>query len=134
MDVRIAIEQLSVRLLIKKLDMQSLEKIETAEKQLENAIASDDLDSISSLDERFHSEISKGTQNDLLININELLADSFREYRRTTFANKENRAAAIEGHRKILDAIRRRDTSEAVYCMREHLSISVENAIRQISF
>lgn len=134
MDVRIAIEQLSVRLFIKKFSERNLEKIEAAQKQLEAAVAADDLDGISRLDEEFHSEIVKGTQNDLLININELLADSFREYRRSTFANKENRAAAVDGHQKILDAIRRRDTSEAVYDMREHLNISVENAVRQANF
>jgi len=133
MDVRIAIEQLSLRLFIKRFREENLKKVEEAQKQFENAIEDDDTNTIARFDEQFHSEIVRGTQNELLISINELLADSFTEYRLTTFAVRENRAAAIDGHRKILDAIRRRDTSEAVYSMKEHLNTSVENAVRQVT-
>jgi DNA-binding FadR family transcriptional regulator len=65
--------------------------------------------------------------------VDELLADAFREYRRSTFLNKENLSAAIAEHRKILEAIARRDTNEAVYAMREHLETSVEDAILQLN-
>lgn len=129
MDVRLAIELLSVRLFIQKDDDKKLERIDAAEKEFEYAVMGDDIDRISKLDEEFHKEIVKGTGNDLLTSINELLANSFKEYRRSTFANKGNRSAAIIGHQKILNAIKRRDTNDAVYSMQEHLNISVENAL-----
>lgn len=133
MEVRIAIEQLSVRLMIKKRCDECGQELVKIMGAFETAIKANDSESISALDESFHKEIALATGNDLLIRVNELLADSFREYRRSTFKNKENHNAAIVEHRKILEAINHRDTNEAVYAMREHLETSVENAIQQLN-
>lgn len=133
MEVRIAIEQLSVRLMIKKWRDDCGRRLAELMTEFEEAIAADDSERISALDERFHREIAASTGNDLLIRVDELLADAFREYRRSTFLNKENLSAAVTEHRKILEAINRRDTNEAVYAMREHLETSVEDAIQQLN-
>ncbi|MCE1195681.1 FadR family transcriptional regulator [bacterium] len=133
MEVRIAIEQLSVRLLIKKRCDDCERRLSEIIEAFETAIAENDGERISALDESFHREIALSTGNDLLIRVNELLADAFREYRRSTFQNKDNHTAAIVEHRKILEAINHRDTNEAVYAMREHLETSVENAIQQLN-
>lgn len=133
MEVRIAIEQLSVRLMIKKLDDGCGRRLSELMAEFEEAVAAGDSERISAVDERFHREIAASTGNDLLIRVDELLADAFREYRRSTFLNKENLSAAIAEHRKILEAIARRDTNEAVYAMREHLETSVEDAILQLN-
>ncbi len=133
MEVRIAIEQLSIRLMIKKHCDDCSKKLSKTMEAFEAAIKVGDSENISALDENFHKEIALATGNDLLIRVNELLAESFREYRRSTFQNKDNYNAAIVEHRKILEAINHRDTNEAVYAMREHLETSVENAIQQLN-
>ncbi len=133
MEVRIAIEQLSVRLMIKTWSDSCGQRLSAIMGDFEEAIAAGDSEKISAIDERFHREIAASTGNDLLVRVDELLADAFREYRRSTFLNKENLSAAIAEHRKILEAIARRDTNEAVYAMREHLETSVEDAIQQLN-
>jgi GntR family transcriptional repressor for pyruvate dehydrogenase complex len=133
MEVRIAIEQLSVTLMIKKRREDCEARLAGLMAEFEEAIAVGDSERISALDERFHREIAVSSGNDLLIRVDELLADVFREYRRSTFMNKENLSAAVAEHRKILEAIARRDTNEAVYAMREHLETSVEDAIKQLN-
>mgnify|MGYP001204033707 CR=1 FL=1 len=133
MEVRIAIEQLSVRLMIKTWSDACGKRLSAIMADFEEAIAAGDSEKISAIDERFHREIAASTGNDLLVRVDELLADAFREYRRSTFLNKENLSAAIAEHRKILEAIARRDTNEAVYAMREHLETSVEDAIQQLN-
>lgn len=133
MEVRIAIEQLSVRLMIKKWGDDCGRRLTGLMAEFEEAVDAGDSERISAVDERFHREIAASTGNDLLIRVDELLADAFREYRRSTFLNKGNLSAAIAEHRKILEAIARRDTNEAVYAMREHLETSVEDAIQQLN-
>ncbi len=131
MEVRIAVELLSTRLFIKRSTPEKVAALEQALSAFEDAYAAGDENAMSLADEAFHAAIANGTNNDLLININNLLADSFREYRHTTFANKSTRAAAVAAHRSITDSIVRRDTSDAVYKVQEHLTDSVENAIHQ---
>ncbi|MBR5755403.1 MAG: FCD domain-containing protein [Erysipelotrichaceae bacterium] len=80
-------------------------------------------------DEAFHGTLFKCTGNSLLIDIGELLANSFRYYRHRTFEIEVHRMDAVNAHRKILEAIRMKDTDEAIFSMRQHLDTSYENAL-----
>lgn len=131
MDVRIAIETLAVKLFIRNGTIEDFDLLHGIQRQLEEAIKEGDSEMLSALDEEFHTSLVRGTRNDLLININIMLSDLFKKYRVITFAEKSHRGAAIGGHRKVLDALYRRDTNDAIFAMREHLENSLKNAIKQ---
>lgn len=130
-DLRIAIEELAIRLFIRRFDEKNLAHLKAVEESFEQATQTGDVSQMTALDEEFHSCIASGGKNELLMNVNQLLIGSFREYRNVTFAAKEHHAAAVTAHRGILDAIGRRDTNEAVFNIRTHLLTSMENAVAQ---
>ncbi len=130
-DLRIAIEELAVRLFIRRFDEKDLENLKSVQERFEKAIEEGDVSRMTEMDEAFHSGIAGGGKNELLMNVNQLLASSFHEYRNITFTLKEHHADAISAHRGILDAIERHDTNEAVFNIRSHLQTSLKNAISQ---
>lgn len=127
MDVRIAIESLAVQLFIKRATPEDVESLRRNVEEFGHAVEENDGEALAALDEEFHELIARATRNDMLLNINELLADSFRAYRRITFDTDEH-TGALEAHRKITDALQRRDTNDASYYIKNHLATSVENA------
>jgi len=131
MNVRIAIEELAVKLFIQQFDRKYLKNIQKIEEQFEEAILAGDVDKMATLDEAFHSAIAKGTKNELLISICKQLEETFRKYRYVTFMEAKHRNEAVAGHRSILASISNRDTNSALFNMRNHLEVSVDNAIKQ---
>lgn len=129
MQVRMAIEDLAITLFIQNQDKKQLKALQRIEKNFEEAVEQGDVYRMVAMDEAFHGAIARGTGNSLLISINKQLEETFQQYRNITFANAENRNAAVEAHRKILDAISIRDTNSAKYNMRNHLQVSIQNAI-----
>ena len=128
MEIRISIEVLAVRLFIKKYTLGKMKKLEEAEKHFEKAIEDGNLLEMVNYDEMFHSLIIEGTENALLINIGETLADSFRKYRQKTFKNVKGREQAVSSHKKIIDSLKRKDTNESIYNLEDHLNRSKRNA------
>ncbi len=131
MYVRMAIEDLAITLFIQQYDKKQLKNLQQIEKNFEDAVGEGDIFRIVAMDEAFHGAIARGTQNSLLISITKQLEDTFKQYRIITFSNVEHRKAAVEAHKMILDSIYNRDTNSAKYNMRDHLRVSVDNAINQ---
>lgn len=131
MNVRIAIEELAVKLFIQQFDRKCLKNMQKIEEQFEDAILAGDVDKMVTLDEAFHSAIAKGTKNELLISICKQLEETFRKYRYVTFMEANHRNEAVAGHRNILASISNRDTNSALFNMRNHLEVSIDNAIKQ---
>lgn len=130
MDVRLAIEVLASRLFIKRLTPQKLADLEKALHEFNEAVASGDTARMTLMDGQFHKVIVDGTENELLMSINQLLNESFHKYRQITFRNAGSRDDAVDAHYKIFNSISRRDTNDAVFNIQEHLIVSVDNAIK----
>lgn len=74
----------------------------------------------SNADYQFHMEIAKGTKNSLIIKVNSILTDIWK------FQQKEiNRylgpSGGVQEHKKILDAIKARDSELAALFMKRHI-------------
>lgn len=134
MHVRMAIEDLAITLFIQQQDKKQVKALQQIEKNFEAAVEEGNTYRMVAMDEAFHGAIARGTKNSLLISITKQLEDTFNKYRNITFSNAEHRKAAVDGHRRILDSICNRDTNSAKYNMRDHLQISVQNAINMAGF
>ncbi|MDF2595964.1 MAG: GntR family transcriptional regulator [Clostridia bacterium] len=120
-EVRQAIEPLAIKLAIKRLTAGDLELLQRINNQFIKAIMENDVAKIILLDEEFHNTIVETSKNKLLISINHKISDCFKEFRNRTFYVPQNAKNAIEPHRKIMDAIEKRDVEAGESCMKEHL-------------
>lgn len=131
MEIRENIETLAVKLFIKNYSEENIERLIKAEKAFEKAIKEKNVEKMALYDETFHRTIFECTDNRLLMNIGEVLSNSFKEYRMKTFVNEENRKDAIAGHKSIIDSLKRKDTSDAKFNIKNHLNISKLNAVKK---
>lgn len=127
MDVRVAVEPLALRLAIEKAETPELEQIAGVQEQFREAVATGDPMELARLDEEFHTRIIAASHNSLLIKINHLLVDAFREYRTRAFGIPENVSNAIGPHDRIVAGLLERDIAGAQSGMEEHLRISLED-------
>lgn len=127
MEVRLAIESLSVRLSVQRATDEQIMELEEVHQAFVETTAHKDMARMIMLDELFHSKIVEFTNNQLLININSQLLDSFRVYRGCSFTNKEVYQNAVEPHARILQCFHDRDVSGAVAELVRHLEITTRD-------
>ena len=132
MEIRENVETLAGKLFIKNFDEKNIDKLVKVEKSFENAVKEGKVEKMAMYDESFHRTIFECTGNKLLMNIGEVLSNSFRYYRMKTFAIEAYRKDAIIGHNNIIDSLKRKDTSDAKYNIKEHLNKSKENANKKV--
>ena len=132
MDVRVAIEVLAVRRLLARTEIP-LEELEKIQERFAQAVEAENGELMADLDCAFHEAIAEYTQNTMLTAINGLVQKEFMTYRRITFEEPTTRRDAVTGHRKILAAMRVRDTDGAVFAIREHLNVSMRNAVSNLT-
>ncbi|MBR5152481.1 MAG: FadR family transcriptional regulator [Clostridia bacterium] len=132
MEVRIAIENLAVRLAVERSDDVQIAELESVHRSFLAASALHDVAKMVILDERFHSLIIEYSQNPLLSKINHDLLDVFRPYRRANFSDQVDYKHADTAHEKILQCFQKHDPELAETCMKEHLSITAEDFDRLV--
>ncbi|QNL43643.1 FadR family transcriptional regulator [Oscillibacter hominis] len=127
MEVRMAIETLSVRLSVERASLRQVHELEEIHQSFLEANESKDLVRLIMLDELFHTKIISFTRNQLLININKQLLECFRIYRGDSFTNKDVYVNAVEPHERILLCFQTKNSAQAVQEMRSHLEITSQD-------
>lgn len=128
MEVRMAIETLSVKLSVERASEAQITELKEIQKKFAAAYESQDAVRMTILDERFHTKIVEFSGNQLLVNINLELLDSFRPYRNVSFSNEEQfRANAVFAHESILSCFIQRNPEMATLAMKQHLDITTED-------
>ena len=127
MEVRQAIETLSVRLAVERSSPRQIQELEQIQQAFRQANRKKDAVQLIMLDELFHTKIIEYTSNQLLININQQLLESFRRYRNDSFMDGRVYQNAEEPHERILLCFHRKDPAQAVQEMRRHLEITVRD-------
>lgn len=130
--VRMSLEPLAVRLFIERASDEQINNIDRILVLFENATESGNALDLALLDEAFHTAIAEASGNNLLIMLNRTIVEFFREYRVRSFAVKKNIKNALEPHRKIMQAIRARDSDAAAQAMIDHLKLSMTDINRVV--
>ena len=126
MEVRSAIETMSIRLAIAragKKDLEALEEIHRSFVQL--GAGSKRQAAMAFYDQEFHHKITSITGNELLIKIEKIISECLIDYRAQTFTIEGNISRAIDSHRRILDTFYSRDAEKGVLLMTEHMENSL---------
>ena len=131
MEVRMAIETLSVRLAVERATEKQIEELREIHKSFVEANENRDMAKMIMLDELYHTKIIAITDNPLLININKQLLKRFRAYRGDSFTDKNVYRNAVEPHERILRCFETGNEELAVEEMKKHLEIT-EKDMREI--
>lgn len=77
-------------------------------------------------DERFHECIMKASHNSLIIGVNQIIANTIRNYRGQSFAEDKYACLALDTHEKLVRAIADGNAELADAVMREHLATNID--------
>jgi len=77
-------------------------------------------------DSEFHYSIALASDNSAILKVVDVLMDLLRDTRERSFQGKRRQEQSLAGHRRILSALKRRDSAAAEVAMRRHLQ-EIEN-------
>lgn len=131
-EVRMQIEPFAARLAVERGSEQDIASIADIQTEFERVLSSGPFDEhigeqLGELDSRFHSSIANASHNLLLIDINTLAVEAFKEFRARTFKVESHAKNAIVPHRKIVSALQKRDANAVQRCMKTHLFKALED-------
>jgi len=132
-EVRKAIESLAIKIAVERGTEEEYRKLFEINESFITAVEEDDVKGMAFLDEEFHREIVDMSHNSLLININGLVAQAFKKYRSISFQVRKNALNAVEPHRTILAALKKRNRDEAVKSIESHLTMAKDDMEAVIS-
>lgn len=127
MEVRGALETLSIRLAIERAKKKDIRDIESIQNDFICTIEKGDPNKLALLDEAFHSSIVKATHNQLLIAIHQKVSDAFKAYRLKSFAVKGFAVNALIPHNEILNALKEKNVEKGIQAMTNHIKKSLED-------
>lgn len=129
MDVRVAIEIASVRLAIQRATPEQIQSLQEIQEGFRQSIAIENTWLMAEKDEQFHTKIAEITGNPLLIQVQAIVADYFRNFRVRSFRVAENRDHAVNPHNMIIQAFLSRNEDLGVLIMQQHLAESFSDFI-----
>jgi GntR family transcriptional repressor for pyruvate dehydrogenase complex len=132
-EVRSAIEPLSIKLAIARSNETDIAQLERTHSRFVKAVEENDIAGIAKYDERFHNQIVEMSKNKLLISINKKVSECIQTFRSKTFQVHQNAQNAIEPHSNIMRALEERDCEAGELYMRKHLQRILEDLSVMIS-
>jgi DNA-binding GntR family transcriptional regulator len=133
-DIRAALEGYAIRLICERISEETIEQLNEFIKKAEDAIARNKLDEIFEYNTQFHdvlhSVITRKTR------FHTLIADIRKyvlRYRKDSLHYLDGARKTVDGHKKILLAIRLKDPDLCERVMREHVREAKEEALHKIS-
>lgn len=122
LEVRRALEELSVRLACTRMEREDLEKMDSINQKFIRACQSDDVVRIAQIDESFHAVIYEAADNAKLLQLLNQMQNQMYRYRIEYIKLKERRQILVEEHKKIIHCLARRDGDVAAEATRIHIS------------
>lgn len=133
LEVRMAIESLSVRLACERIDEDGIKELQQKSVAFREAINSKLVPAIVQGDEDFHNAIYKASKNQKLIGIAQNLREQVYRYRVEYVKDFSYHDKLIKEHDQITMAIMRRDAEAAQTIMNEHIYNQEQIVIRNVA-
>ncbi len=119
MEVRGALEQIAVKLACTRRDAADLEKLRTIIERTDQLLRKGG--NISDDDTDFHLALVGASHNSVLVRVLNAFYRMTAQRRKAVFASREHGRASARDHRKLLEAIERRDIDLAQDLIRKHM-------------
>lgn len=119
--VRVVVEGLAASLAAKLAEPQDVANLQALYKEMENLVASGDRQAQMAKNNEFHNAIFRISRNSIIKSLGPSLVDSIERYRLRSMLMPTRPKEVLEEHRRILDAIVRRDPAAAERAIRDHI-------------
>jgi DNA-binding GntR family transcriptional regulator len=129
-EMRMAIEGVAARWAIEKAYKKLVEELEKNISVVEEKVSKGDVRAFVDMDARFHEIISKFSGSKRLLELAQTLRRHMLRYRIQSIYSVDNVLRAIEGHKGIAQAIRKRDLEEVNQAIRHHMEQSKNDILR----
>jgi DNA-binding GntR family transcriptional regulator len=129
-EMRMAIEGVAARWAIEKAYKKLVEELKKNISIAEEKVSKGDVRSFVDMDARFHEIISKFSGSKRLLELAQTLRRHMLRYRIQSIYSVDNVLRAIEGHKGIAQAIRKRDLGEVNQAIRHHMEQSKSDILR----
>lgn len=134
-DVLTSLESMAAELLARqKPDAKTLEPMKVATRDMEAALAEDDLEAWAKADERYHRSLIDLCGNRRLANMANTVRDQGHRARMVTLRLRDKPVASIDEHQQVLEAIERGDWQTARdvhYEHRKRASVELTNILEK---
>ncbi len=122
LEVRKALEELSVELACDRITEEDIEKLKVAAKAFEATLQSGDVTEYAEADVRFHDIIYFATENQRLIQLLYNLREQMYRYRVEYLKRKEAHETLLAEHNHIIECLERRDKEGARKAICTHIA------------
>ena len=129
-EIRATIEGLAARWAIEKAYKKLVEELEKNISVVEEKVSKGDVRAFVDMDARFHEIISKFSGSKRLLELAQTLRRHMLRYRIQSIYSVDNVLRAIEGHKGIAQAIRKRDLEEVNQAIRNHMEQVKKDVLR----
>ncbi len=129
-EIRAVIEMTAARWAIEKAHQKLIEDLEENIRLSEKKISDGDPRAFVELDAHFHEIIAKHSRSQRLLELAQTLRRHMLRYRIESIYSVDNVLRAIEGHRGILEAIKKADPEEVNRAVQYHLQQSKKDILR----
>lgn len=130
-EARRILETTLARLAAERASGEDFEKMEAAVARLEKADVEADPAGVIQADLEFHYALAKSVGNPVLLHFLQEVDSRLQKGRSTTILFPQGKKKAIEGHRRVLDALKLRAPDEAALQMGRHIG-EIEKAQQSI--
>ena len=132
LEVRKALEELSVQLACEKITEDEIEELKRAAERFKDTLDDQDVTKIAEADVAFHDIIYTATDNQKLILLLNNLREQMYRYRVEYLKKEEAYPQLIAEHEELIDNISKRNKEEATRIMCEHIDNQVATVINVI--
>ena len=132
LEVRTALEELSIELAIRNMDEEQLDNLKKANEAFARNSEGDDLIKIAESDVAFHEHIYMATGNKRLIQIINNLREQMYRYRLEYIKDKTTHERLVQEHNRIIDAMQLGNVKEAKAAIKLHVENQEENILKSI--
>lgn len=132
LEVRTALEELSIELAMKNMTDEDYENLKKASKSFAKDSEGDDLIKIAEADVAFHEVIYMATGNKRLIQMINNLREQMYRYRLEYIKDKSTHARLVEEHERIIEAMQKQDVNAAKAAIKLHVENQEENILKSI--
>ncbi len=129
-EIRMAIEGVAVRWAMEKAHKKLIEELEKNISVAEDRVSKGDVRAFVDMDARFHEIISKFSGSKRLLELAQALRRHMLRYRIQSIYSFDNVLRAIDGHKGILRAIKKRDLDKVNKAIRYHMEQSKKDILR----
>ncbi|MDR1017804.1 MAG: GntR family transcriptional regulator [Lachnospiraceae bacterium] len=121
LEVREALEELSVKLACERMTDEDYENLDIAEQNFQKVIENGDLMSITEADVHFHDVINEASRNQKLIGLLNNFREQMYRFRIEYLKREEVRPSLVNEHNELIEALKARDVEKSGVIIKEHI-------------